>query len=85
MSASEPSLEPSMPGTDDSEAGELDTYIKQLDSADWNARAAAAEALGNLGSSAQAAMPYLMKTVEDENIFVREAAEDAIRKITEQG
>lgn len=77
--AAEPAAADTGGGTD------IEVYIRQLENDDWGDRAAAAEALGNLGSAAAAAMPYLMKTVEDENIFVREAAEDAIKKITGQG
>jgi len=64
---------------------ELKTCIEQLQSKDWNDRSAAAEKLGSMGPAAQAAMPYLMMAAEDENFFVREAAEGAIKKITNQG
>jgi len=64
---------------------DVQQHVEQLESDDWSVRAAAAEALGNLGPGGQSAMPFLMKTVEDDNIFVREAAEDAIKKITGQG
>ncbi|MEW6359108.1 MAG: pentapeptide repeat-containing protein [Planctomycetota bacterium] len=66
-------------------APELKACIDQLESREWGERSAAAEKLGNLGPAARAAMPYLMMAAEDENFFVREAAEEAIRKITGQG
>ena len=63
----------------------LQCCLEQLDSPDWNVRVAAAESLSKLGPSGRAAMPYLMKTAEEENAFVREAAENTIRRIMGSG
>ena len=60
---------------------EIQALVAQLGHADWQARCAAAEALGNLGARAEPAVPLLEEAISDENGDVCLAASDALSKI----
>ena len=52
--------------------------ISALGEASWPTRAAAADTLGNLGSSAKEAVPALIQGLRDENLWVRRNAAEAL-------
>lgn len=60
---------------------EADTWITDLDSKSPQTRITAAKQLGNMGKSAQAALPKLEKAAKDSNADVAAAAKQAIKSI----
>ena len=60
---------------------EADTWITDLDSTSPQTRITAAKQLGNMGKSAQAALPKLEKAAKDSNAEVAAAAKQAIKSI----
>ena len=60
---------------------DADTWITDLDSKSPQTRITAAKQLGNMGKSAQAALPKLEKAAKDPNAEVAAAAKQAIKAI----
>jgi hypothetical protein len=60
---------------------EADTWITDLDSKSPQTRITAAKQLGNMGKSAQSALPKLEKLAKDSNAEVATAAKNAIKSI----
>ena len=60
---------------------ELTVVVALLRAADWLDRYVAAEHLGCLGGVAAPALPYLRRTLADEDAAVRAAVETAIERI----
>ncbi len=56
--------------------------IEALKDPEWDVRSYAAQALGRIGPEAKAAVPALIE-LKHERRFVRRAADEALRKITE--
>ncbi len=61
--------------------GNVASLLYQLTCPIASVRAAAAEALGRQEAKAQLALPALLTATQDETIFVRSAAQDAMKKI----
>jgi hypothetical protein len=61
--------------------GEVPALLFQLSSQAPPARAGAAESLGRMEAKAQAALPALIKVIDDPTEFVRCSAQEALKKI----
>ena len=56
----------------------VSSLITAVQHSDWWVRASAVETLGNIGNSAQAAIPSLKKALQDESEQVRQLAAEAL-------
>ena len=69
-------------GPEDPSGGvDLAPLLEQLKHPDWEQRAAAAQALGDLGRAAESAVPALEETISDEHGDVCLAASSALSRI----